>query len=147
VVAFDASVIKGFFYDSLCCAHQSESCSTSGAPHCCPDYSCLPDDPMRPDASHSCQVQCVADGGVCRPGTAVGCCGGLFCGAGGTCRSCVGIGEQCHFTDGDVPCCGGASCNPASNLCCLDRGRQCASHEECCSGLCNATGICDVLIE
>ncbi|MGO9835079.1 MAG: C-type lectin domain-containing protein [Polyangiaceae bacterium] len=115
-IAFDASMVQGFFYDDLCCIKQAgQACSLVGTPACCPDYQCTLTNPSDRD-SGTCQIQCVADGGACRSGTAAGCCGSLMC-QDGVCAPppppppCNGQDGPCGPTQS---CCGGLECSIAS---------------------------------
>jgi hypothetical protein len=110
-VEFDASDIQGFFYDDLCCVKANATCSTSGTPHCCPDFTCVsPDD----SGTGTCVVQCIADGGACRPGSPAGCCAGTSCNANGVCAPpvpCIPAGQSCNGNLSAVCCTTGTSCN------------------------------------
>jgi hypothetical protein len=132
-VPFDAAALQSFFYDDLCCAHRDESCNLAGTPQCCPDYECVAQDPTQPQTT-TCRSVCVADGGICKPGAKVGCCGSDFCGPDNTCLSCVGFGTSCSSTE---PCCGNLSCSGTNSTCCRNNAQACGSNAECCSGLCS----------
>jgi hypothetical protein len=139
VVHFDASTIKGFFYDSLCCAHNQESCHAAGTPQCCPDYQCTLDDAGDLD-SGVCQPICVLDGGSCLPdgGPGVGCCAGFFCGAENTCLACNDFGLACGT---NMPCCGPSLGCGSTGTCCINEGYACGTGTDCCGGYCT-NGVC-----
>jgi hypothetical protein len=102
-----------------------------------------------PNTCCGASVRCVRNAqspvGVCTP---YGCTQASDCGIGGyncengSCcaqpeRSCINIG-----------CCAGSTCTSASGvpLCCIPTGGACTSPHPagiCCSGSCNATGVCD----
>ena len=133
-VKFDMSNVKGFFYDSLCCAHNAESCNVAGSPQCCPDYACKLNDAGALD-SGVCVPQCIVDGGTCRTGAGVGCCGADFCGTTSTCQSCANLTEGCNTTNHQ--CCSGFTCG-ATGSCCIQSQSEttCSSSADCCNGTC-----------
>lgn len=150
IVAFDASAVQTFFYDNQCCMRNpGDSCRLVGAPHCCPDMSCVLADAgadAAPDLdSGTCQPSCVPQGAACTLDAGFGqaCCGQLFCGPSLTCTSCNSLGQACG---GGQPCCGAAICSTgdaAGGTCCLSSG-ACTQPTDCCSNQCNH-GICSVL--
>jgi hypothetical protein len=111
IIPFDAAGVQTFFYDNQCCAHNQETCDPAGTPHCCPDFDCILD---ASDAqTGNCQPRCVPDGGTCKQGAEVTCCGSLVCGANGTCQSpCPG--QPCVQNS---DCCANFFCDLDFNIC------------------------------
>jgi hypothetical protein len=134
-VPFDSTGVQKFFYDNLCCAHNLESCSLAGTPQCCPDYNCVLGTAGNLD-SGKCQPVCVVDGGACKSGATVGCCGSEFCGQGNKCLSCLDFGQNCDPAHGKN-CCGGLACG-SSSTCCIapSSTTTCTADSDCCSGRC-----------
>lgn len=143
-VEFDASAVQGFFYDDLCCAKGGASCNPAGTPQCCPDYQCI----LQTDASNSgvCVIQCIEDGGACRPDASLAtCCGSLSCNGDNVCAPpppppCNVAGNAC----GAGGCCSPFTCDPLTNLCCSGLGGACGpGGGGCCTDLeCNSDNVC-----